>query len=362
MKRTELTLRIVGMILLSGVGWGVGDYIATRSGAADAFTVPYLRPALALAIAGAGLGLLVTPWCTIRPALWARRKIKQIPARHLFMGIIGTAAGLVISLPLAFSLSFLPSNLRTVMPLLSSLAFGLLGMSIMIMRADDFQYLWSSSIGKGKPRSSDDNVVLLDTSVVIDGRIADISQTGFIERTLLVPRFILDELQYIADSSDALRRKRGRRGLDILSKLQQDSMVPVRVTNMDVEEMRDADGKLVQLAKNLNCPIITNDYNLNRVAQLQGVRVLNINELANAVKTAVLHGETLKVRIIQEGTEQNQGVGYLDDGTMVVVEDGRKYMDQIVDATVTKVLQTAQGRMIFAQPPNRRPRSNSGPT
>ena len=362
MKRTELTLRIVGMILLSGVGWGVGDYIATRSGAADAFTVPYLRPALALAIAGAGLGLLVTPWCTIRPALWARRKIKQIPARHLFMGIIGTAAGLVISLPLAFSLAFLPSNLRTVMPLLSSLAFGLLGMSIMIMRADDFQYLWSSSIGKGKPRSSDDNVVLLDTSVVIDGRIADISQTGFIERTLLVPRFILDELQYIADSSDALRRKRGRRGLDILSKLQQDSMVPVRVTNMDVEEMRDADGKLVQLAKNLNCPIITNDYNLNRVAQLQGVRVLNINELANAVKTAVLHGETLKVRIIQEGTEQNQGVGYLDDGTMVVVEDGRKYMDQIVDATVTKVLQTAQGRMIFAQPPNRRPRSNSGPT
>jgi len=362
MKRTELTLRIVGMILLSGVGWGVGDYIATRSGAADAFTVPYLRPALALAIAGAGLGLLVTPWCTIRPALWARRKIKQIPARHLFMGIIGTAAGLVISLPLAFSLSFLPSNLRTVMPLLSSLAFGLLGMSIMIMRADDFQYLWSSSIGKGKPRSSDDNVVLLDTSVVIDGRIADISQTGFIERTLLVPRFILDELQYIADSSDALRRKRGRRGLDILSKLQQESMVPVRVTNMDVEEMRDADGKLVQLAKNLNCPIITNDYNLNRVAQLQGVRVLNINELANAVKTAVLHGETLKVRIIQEGTEQNQGVGYLDDGTMVVVEDGRKYMDQIVDATVTKVLQTAQGRMIFAQPPNRRPRSNSGPT
>jgi uncharacterized protein YacL len=250
-------------------------------------------------------------------------------------------------------LSFLPSSLRTVLPLLSSVVFGLLGMSVMIIRADDFQYLWSASLGKSKPRPADDNVLLLDTSVVIDGRIADISQTGFIERTLLVPRFILDELQYIADSSDALRRKRGRRGLDILSKLQQESLVPVRVTNMDVEEVRDADGKLVQLAKNLNCPIITNDYNLNRVAQLQGVRVLNINELANAVKTAVLHGETLKVRIIQEGTEQNQGVGYLDDGTMVVVEDGRKHMDQIVDATVTKVLQTAQGRMIFAQPPNR---------
>jgi uncharacterized protein YacL len=356
MKRSELILRLAGMIVLSALGWNVGDFIATRSGAVDALTAPYLRPALALAIAGAGLGLLVTPWFVIKPALWVRRRIKQIPARHLFMGMIGLATGLVISLPLAFSLSFLPSNLRTVMPLLASIIFGLLGMSIMIMRAEDFQHLWSASIGKSKPRRVDNNVVLLDTSVVIDGRIADISQTGFIERTLLVPRFILDELQYIADSSDALRRKRGRRGLDILNRLRQDSIVPIRITDMDVEDVRDADGKLVQLAKTLGCPIITNDYNLNRVAQLQGVTVLNINELANAVKTAVLHGETLKVRIIQEGTEPNQGVGYLDDGTMVVVEEGRKHIDHTVDVTVTKVLQTAQGRMIFAQIQNRYPR------
>ena len=357
MKRAELLLRLGGMIAFAALGWGVGDYIATRSGAVDAFAVPYLRPALSLAIAGAGLGLLLTPWLTIRPALWARRKVKQIPARHLFMGIIGLAAGLIISLPLAFTLSFLPSNLRTIMPLLSSVIFGLLGMSIMIMRADDFQYLWSSSLGKGKPQRSDDQVVLLDTSVVIDGRIADIALTGFVERTLLVPRFILNELQYIADSSDALRRKRGRRGLDILNKLQQESVVPIRITDMDAaEEIRDADGKLVQLAKSLHCPIITNDYNLNRVAQLQGVSVLNINELANAVKTAVLHGETLKVRIIQEGTEPNQGVGYLDDGTMVVVEDGRRHMNENLDVTVTKVLQTAQGRMIFAQRNNRHSR------
>jgi uncharacterized protein YacL len=346
------------MVFFAALGWGIGDYIATRSGAVDAFAVPYLRPALSLAIAGAGLGLLLTPWLTIRPALWARRKVKQIPARHLFLGIVGLAAGLIISLPLAFTLSFLPSNLRTIMPLLSSVIFGVLGMSIMIMRAEDFQYLWSASLGRGKPRPSDDQVVLLDTSVVIDGRIADISQTGFIERTLLVPRFILNELQYIADSSDALRRKRGRRGLDILNKLQQESVVPIRTTDMDAaEEIRDADGKLVQLAKSLDCPIITNDYNLNRVAQLQGVRVLNINELANAVKTAVLHGETLKVRIIQEGTEPNQGVGYLDDGTMVVVEDGRRHMNRSLDVTVTKVLQTAQGRMIFAQHNNRQSRN-----
>jgi len=353
MKRAELILRLVGMMVLALVGWQVGDYIATMSGAADAFTVPYLRPALALAMAGAGLGLLGTPWLTIKPALWTRRRIRLIPARHLFMGTIGLAVGLIISLPLAFTLSFLPSGLRTIMPLLSSVIFGLLGMGIMIMRSEDLLSLWGSSLARTKSRPSNEQVVLLDTSVIIDGRIADISQTGFIDGTLLVPRFILDELQYIADSSDALRRKRGRRGLDILNSLQQDSIVPIRVTDMDVEKIRDADGKLVQLAKNLNCPIITNDYNLNRVAQLQGVRVLNVNELANAVKTAVLHGETLKVRIIQEGTEPNQGVGYLDDGTMVVVEDGRRYINHSLDVTVTKVLQTAQGRMIFAQPHNR---------
>jgi len=353
MRQVELILRFVGMIVLAALGWQVGDYLATRSGATDALTVPYLRPALALAIAGAGLGLLTTPWLTIRPALWTRRKLRQIPARHLAMGTIGLAMGLVISLPLAFTLSFLPSNLRTILPLLASVVFGLLGMGVMIMRSEDLLNLWSSSLSRTKRSRPDEHVLLLDTSVIIDGRIADISQTGFIEGTVLVPRFILDELQYIADSSDALRRKRGRRGLDILNRLKEESIVPVHVTDMDVEDIRDADGKLVQLAKNLNCPIITNDYNLNRVAQLQGVRVLNINELANAVKTAVLHGETLKVRIIQEGTEPNQGVGYLDDGTMVVVEDGRRHISHSLDVTVTKVLQTAQGRLIFAAPQNR---------
>jgi len=353
MRQVELFVRVVGMFAFGGLGWQIGDYIATRSGAADALSVPYLRPALALAIAGAGLGLLATPWLTIKPSLWTRRKLRQIPARHLLMGTIGLAVGLVISLPLAFSLSFLPSNFRTVTPLLASVVLGLLGMGIMIMRAEDILNLWSSSFTRTKSALSDERVLLLDTSVIIDGRVADISQTGFIDGTLLVPRFILDELQYIADSSDALRRKRGRRGLDILSRLQQDSIVPIRVTDMDVEEIRDADGKLVQLAKNLKCPIITNDYNLNRVAQLQGVRVLNVNELANAVKTAVLHGESLKVRIIQEGTEPKQGVGYLDDGTMVVVEDGSRYINHSLDVTVTKVLQTAQGRLIFAAPQNR---------
>jgi uncharacterized protein YacL len=191
--------------------------------------------------------------------------------------------------------------------------------------------------------------VLLDTSVIIDGRIADIGRTGFIEGEMLVPRFVLNELQHIADSSDALRRRRGRRGLEMLRRLQSDSVTPVRVIDMDIDGVREVDDKLVLLAKRITCPIVTNDYNLNRVAQLQGVRVLNINELANAVKALFLPGESLDIEIIQEGKEVGQGVGYLDDGTMVVIEDGRPYIGQRVEVLVTKVLQTAAGRMLFAR-------------
>jgi uncharacterized protein YacL len=192
--------------------------------------------------------------------------------------------------------------------------------------------------------------VLLDTSVIIDGRIVDIAQTGFILGSLLVPSFVLNELQRIADSPDGLRRQRGRRGLDVLNRLQKDSAVPVRITDLDVEGVREVDDKLVILARQTRCPILTNDYNLNRVAELQGVAVLNINELANAVKAVYLPGESLDVHVIQEGKEVGQGVGYLEDGTMVVVEAGRDQIGRTVGVTVTKVLQTAAGRMIFARP------------
>ncbi len=192
--------------------------------------------------------------------------------------------------------------------------------------------------------------VLLDSSVIIDGRIADISQTGFIMGPMLIPRFVLNEVQYIADSANSLRRNRGRRGLDMLSRLQRESAVPVIITDMDVKNVRQVDDKLVQLAKQLKCPIITNDFNLNQVAQLQGVSVLNINALANAIKALVLPGETIRVQLIDEGKEQGQGVGYLDDGTMVVVEHGMRYIHREIDVQVTKVLQTNAGRMIFGQP------------
>jgi uncharacterized protein YacL len=191
---------------------------------------------------------------------------------------------------------------------------------------------------------------LVDTSAIIDGRIADIAKTGFIPGRLLIPRFVLNELQYVSDSADNLRRQRGRRGMEVLSELQKETSVPVTITDIDVEGIREVDERLVVLARQLSCPILTNDYNLNRVAELQGVTVLNINELANAVKAILLPGETLEMKIIQEGKEYGQGVGYLEDGTMVVIEDGHKYIGKTIEITVTKVLQTAAGRMIFAKP------------
>jgi uncharacterized protein YacL len=191
--------------------------------------------------------------------------------------------------------------------------------------------------------------ILLDTSVIIDGRIADICRTGFIQGELVVPLFVLNELQHVADSADALRRNRGRRGLEILRQLQEESPVPVRLTDADMPSVREVDDKLIALGKELEAFILTNDYNLNRVAELQSVTVLNVNELANAVKTVLLPGESFAIHVLQEGKEQNQGVGYLDDGTMVVVEDGAVCIGSTVEVTVSKVLQTAAGRMIFAR-------------
>ena len=199
-------------------------------------------------------------------------------------------------------------------------------------------------LSRGEPR------IVVDTSAIIDGRIAEIVESGFIYGTLVIPRFVLDELQHIADSSDTLRRNRGRRGLDILNRMQKEPSTPVEIVEDDVPEIAEVDAKLVALALARSRVILTNDFNLNRVAELQGVRVMNINSLANAVKPAVLPGEELRVRVIQEGKEAGQGVGFLDDGTMIVVEGGARHIDKELDVSVTRVLQTVAGRMIFAQP------------
>ena len=288
------------------------------------------------------------------PFRWGRRWLQRIPAYTVIAGIAGLIVALLISVLMAYPLSVLPGLWGMLSPVIVLLVLSVVITSLTVARARDLFEVFGVSVarrfgvlGKVVPR---DGQVVVDTSVLIDGRIADISRTGFVVGTLVIPRFVLDELQHVADSFDSVRRARGRRGLEILTRLQKESDVPLDISEVDFSDVPDVDAKLVRLAKSFNCPIITNDFNLNRVAELQGVQVLNINELANALKPVFLPGEEVELRIIQEGKESGQGIGFLDDGTMVVVEGGRRHINSSIDVVVTRVLQTAAGRMIFAHP------------
>lgn len=349
----DFIFRIIGMILgaiLSGY-WG---FWFSRINAADQF-IPYT---LGMGTVGALFGLIATPYFTTFPVRAIRRLLVRISAENLLAGLSGLVAGLLVAALLTFPLSMLPDPLGNILPFISVLLFGYFGVALFVMRQADIIAVIGGFSNRGGEIASVPNAawgqgsrtILLDTSVIIDGRVSDIAKTGFLPGTLLIPRFVLNELQYIADSADSLRRQRGRRGMEVLSELQKVSAVSVRISDIDVEGVREVDDKLVILARQLKCPILTNDYNLNRVAELQGVVILNINELANAVKSVVLPGETMGIAVIQEGKEMNQGVGYMDDGTMVVVEGGNRFIGQTKAVTVTKVLQTAAGRMIFAKP------------
>jgi len=303
------------------------------------------------------LGFLVAPWISIKPITAIRKSLSKVSAQTLIFGLIGLTIGLITAALLAYPISLLPKPLGSVLPFIAVLLFGYLGIVLFVARQKDLNNLFRS-ISKGgakedkgeKTGLQDTRRILVDTSAIIDGRIADIARTGFIPGRLLIPRFVLNELQYVSDSADNLRRQRGRRGIEVLADLQKDPAIPVTITDIDVEGVREVDDRLVVLARQLSCPILTNDYNLNRVAELQGVSVLNINELANAVKAILIPGETLEMKIIQEGKEYGQGVGYMEDGTMVVVENGQKFIGKTIKISVTKVLQTAAGRMIFAKP------------
>ena len=345
----EFIFRIIGMGVLGVAGLRLGAIFADMAGDK---AVPTIWAGV-FALVGALLGLVVTPYLTTRPARILRVAIGQMPVSKLVSALVGLIVGLVIAALLAFPLSLLPSPFSEILPFVGVTVFSWLGVSIFMMRQSDLFTLFLSRVTASTTDSranGNASSVLVDTSAIIDGRMADISKTGFIGGTMLVPRFVLNELQHVADSADVLRRNRGRRGLEILNKLQKDAIVPVRITDMDVDGVHEVDDKLVILAKQLHCSVLTNDYNLNRVAEIQGVSVLNINELANAVKAVFLPGETMNVEVIQEGKEHGQGVGYLDDGTMVVVEDGRHHLRSHLNVVVTKMLQTAAGRMIFARP------------
>jgi len=321
-----------------------------------------------VAAVAAIVAFIITPYITIIPFLWVRDKIRKAAASDLVAAAIGLTIGLIISALLAIPLAYLPDIFGRLLPFVAAVIFSYLGMTTAVVRKNDIAHLFQNTILRRRERDRDEerdrgkerdkeaaaaapaNQILLDTSTIIDGRIADISQTGFIGGTLVVPRFVLNELQRIADSADTMRRNRGRRGLEILNRLQKDATVPIEIIDADIEGIADVDGKLVKMARNIHCPIITNDFNLNRVAELQGVKVLNINELANAIKPVLLPGEDIHIKIMQDGKELGQGVGYLDDGTMIVVENGRQFMNMTIEVTVTRVLQTVAGRMIFAHP------------
>jgi len=343
----EILFRVAGMVGLGLGGWRLGSFIHSQD-----LVATKMAWIVSLSLGGAVLGLVVAPYLTTRPYGWARRKVSQIAPQTLLAAIVGLSLALVISALVALPLSLLAEPYGQILPVAVALLLSYLGISVMLARGREFSQLLGfpsdiagTSVGKGPGTRR----IVLDTSAIIDGRIADISSAGFITGPLLIPRFILDELQHIADSNDSLRRKRGRRGLEMLSKIQKESGVPIQIIDVDFEEIEEVDAKLVRLAKTLDCPIISNDFNLNRVAELQGLSVLNINQLAVAVKPVVLPGEEMEINIIQEGKEFGQGVGFLDDGTMVVVEGGRRYLNSQVDIVITRVLQTAVGRMIFAQ-------------
>ena len=346
----EFLFRLVGMVALTIAGTFLGVDFASVYGGGSFYSVIF-------AATGALIGLIMTPYITTRPIQSLRSLLGRISAETLFAALIGLVSGLIVAALLAFPLSMLPGAFGDIFPFIGVLLFSYLGISVFVMRQADIMGMMSAmrggevpeGAGGGSNWSKMNRTILLDTSVIIDGRIADIASTGFLPGTLLIPRFVLNELQYVADSPDGLRRQRGRRGMEVLSNLQKDPNVMVRISDIDVDGIREVDSKLVVLARQLKCPVLTNDYNLNRVAELQGVTVLNINELANAVKSVVLPGELLRINVIQEGKERDQGVGYMEDGTMVVVENGRDVIGEYTDVSVTKVLQTAAGRMIFAR-------------
>lgn len=361
-RRYRIWLRLSGAIAMAVVGYGAGTAVLSQErataiakqfgggvvGGVQEVALVTLAWATSFALFGFVVGYLFTP-TAVRPLTHVRDDLSDVAPQSLAGAALGMMIGLLLSALLTPALRSLPDPFSRYLPFGAAIVLGYLGAAIVGRNPGAYLSVVSRIVSGRTLDDASGQYILLDTSVIIDGRIADVAETGFIEKTLLVPRFILAELQQIADSSDGLRRNRGRRGLEILNRLQNSKAVRVEITDRDAVGTHEVDRKLVRLAQELHCPVMTNDYNLNRVAAIESVVALNLNELANAVKTILLPGEQLDIRIIQEGKEFGQGVGYLDDGTMVVVEGGREHVDETLDVTVTRVLQTVAGRMIFAQ-------------
>jgi uncharacterized protein YacL len=315
-------VRVVGLLLMFGAAGGIGLYLAAR---------PLYR-------------------AFRRLTAWIEGRAQRITLSEMISGGLGLLLGLVVSYLLYPAFHAIPF-IGGILPIFISVFLGYVGLTIGLKKKDEIG-TWSGArpASKGSAAKAGGVPKILDTSVIIDGRIADILETRFLEGPIVVPAFVLEELRHIADSPDVLKRNRGRRGLDILNRIQKEMGIPVQIVDRDFGPQMEVDSKLLRLAKMLDGKVVTNDYNLNKVAALQGVPVLNINELANAVKSVVLPGEEMTVTLIKEGKEPGQGVGYLDDGTMIVVDGGKRHVGETIEVLVTSVLQTAAGRMIFAKP------------
>lgn len=326
------------------------------------FAFPGLTGASVVAVSGLSgllLGILLVPRL-INAVVWILKKgeqyLQRMPVADLLAGVLGLIISLIVANLFGMILSTLGWVGRVIWLGVAAL-LGYLGLIIGVKKREEFWNLLTSFSLPGKEKGQKEGraggtLKILDTSAIIDGRIADLCASGFIEGTLLVPVFVLEELQHIADSNDILKRNRGRRGLDILNRIRKEAQVRVQVLEnvVDLPDGLEVDAKLIQLAKKMGAKIITTDFNLNKVAELQGAKVLNVNELANALRPIVLPGEEMMVQVVRDGKEAGQGVAYLDDGTMIVVDNGKRHIGQTVRIVVTSILQTPAGRMIFAKP------------
>ncbi|MEI4832422.1 PIN/TRAM domain-containing protein [Bacillus sp. FJAT-53711] len=355
--------RIVQLFFLV-IGGALGIFLIPKViNVLDIGAVPWLEGSYIRAIIGAIILFLTTFWLVdyiVQLIKHIEEALVKAPVTDVLFGTLGLISGLIVAYLILIPIrEFTIPVISTVLQIFFTLLLGYLGFQVGFKKRNELLGLFTLAQrgGKKKNTNSENEEVepltsgwkILDTSVIIDGRIADICQTKFLEGTIVIPQFVLEELQHIADSSDALKRNRGRRGLDILNRIQKELSIPVEIYEGDFEDIQEVDSKLVKLAKLTGGTVVTNDFNLNKVSELQGVTVLNINDLANAIKPVVLPGEELSVYVVKDGKEQNQGVAYLDDGTMIVVEDGREHVGSQLDVLVTSVLQTSAGRMIFAK-------------
>ncbi|WP_071130119.1 PIN/TRAM domain-containing protein [Enterococcus timonensis] len=351
---------IMILMILLGVTLGI-SFLPDAWHALQLDNTNWLNNVLTNAVLGAIISFIIAMFSAkyiVSGIKRIEKAVSELSLTYLLFGSLGAILGLIIGVLVSIPLYNVPLPLvNLALPIFIMVFLGYLGFKVGTTRIEEWSKLFA-----GKKKEKEGEVLerkvgdhfhkykILDTSVIIDGRIYDIAKTGFLEGVLLIPNFVLYELQYIADSGDSLKRVRGRRGLDILNALQKEEDISVEMYDGDFEEISEVDSKLIKLAKLLDGIVVTNDYNLNKVSEFQNVPVLNINALANAVKPVVIPGENMHVLVVKAGTERQQGVAYLDDGTMIVVEDGQHYMNQNIEVVVTSALQTAAGRMIFAKP------------